>query len=187
MKAYIKEFGITLALAVVIYLLIRLVVQSSEVFDISMQPTLVDGQRLIVLKVLYEPQRGDIIVVYPPGETGKQYVKRLIGLPGDTVEVRDEKLYLNGVALEEPYIKAAPTYTMASRTLNADEYFVLGDNRNNSSDSHYGWTVTRDAIVGKAWLRFWPLSVFGGPGNYPLSEQLEVAGADTSVLPQSAN
>jgi signal peptidase I len=172
MKAYLKELLITLGLAIVLFLLLRTVIQSSEVFDISMQNTLIEGQRLIVIKTFYTPHRGDIIVLYPPMENKRQYVKRLIGMPGDTVEIKNQKVYVNGVALDEPYIKAVPNYVMAAKTLPEDAYFVLGDNRNNSSDSHFGWTVTRHNIVGKAWLRFWPFSKFGGPGNYPLDKQL---------------
>jgi signal peptidase I len=181
MKGYLKELLITVGLAVLIFLLLRTIIQSSEVFDISMQPTLVEGQRLIVIKTLYTPQRGDIIVLYPPTETTRQYVKRLIGLPGDTVEIKNNLVYVNGVALKEPYIKAAPAYVMAAKTLPPDAYFVLGDNRNNSTDSHFGWTVTRENIVGKAWLRFWPLSKFGGPGNYPLKNEL--AAVNSAALP----
>jgi signal peptidase I len=183
MKGYLKELLITLGLAIVIFLLLRTVIQSSEVFDISMQPTLIEGQRLIVIKTLYTPQRGDIVVVYPPYENQRQYVKRLIGLPGDTVEVKNNLVYVNGIALQEPYIKAAPSYPMAAKTLPEDAYFVLGDNRNNSSDSHLGWTVTRHNIIGKAWLRFWPLNKFGGPGNYPLKEQLAEIKSNLSMSP----
>jgi signal peptidase I len=183
LKGYLKELLITLGLALIIFLLLRTVIQSSQVFDISMQPTLIAGQRLIVIKTLYTPQRGDIVVVYPPYENQRQYVKRLIGLPGDTVEVKNGLVYLNGVALKEPYIKAAPTYTMAAKVLPEDAYFVLGDNRNNSSDSHLNWTVTRHNIVGKAWLRFWPFSKFGGPGNYPLKDQLPSVSAIPSTVP----
>ncbi len=126
----------------------------------------------MVIKTLYTPQRGDIIVVYPPTGTKRQYVKRLIGLPGDTVEVKNQLVYINGTALNEPYINSPPTYTMAARTLPENAYFVLGDNRNHSSDSHFGWTVTRENIVGKAWLRYWPLNKFGNPGNVSLKDQL---------------
>jgi signal peptidase I len=183
MKAYLKELALTIGLALVIFLLLRIIIQSSEVFDISMQPTLIEGQRLIVIKTFFSPQHGDIVVLYPPYEKERQYVKRLIGLPGDTVEVKKGQVYINQVALEEPYIKAAPTYTMALKKLAEDEYFVLGDNRNNSSDSHFGWTVTRREIVGKAWLRFWPLNKFGGPGNYPLQEQLTEVISALSAVP----
>lgn len=175
MKSYVRELLITLALAAVIFVALRLVIQSSEVFDISMQPTLFEGQRLIVIKTFFSPQRGDIIVVYPPSENTRQYVKRLIGLPGDTIEIHGGKVYVNNVVLVEPYIKAAPAYTMSTVALGPDQYFVLGDNRNNSTDSHFGWTVSRSDIVGKAWLRFWPLNKFGNPGNYPLNAELQAA------------
>jgi len=173
MKPYLRELLITLALAAVIFIALRLVIQSSEVFDISMQPTLIAGQRLIVIKTFFSPQRGDIIVVYPPMENTRQYVKRLIGLPGDTVEIHGGKVYVDNVALVEPYIKAEPAYTMSTVTLGPDQYFVLGDNRNNSTDSHFGWTVTRAEIVGKAWLRFWPLDKFGNPGSYNIGSELQ--------------
>jgi signal peptidase I len=172
MKSYVRELLITLALAAVIFIALRLVIQSSEVFDVSMQNTLIAGQRLIVIKTFFTPERGDIIVIYPPMENTKQYVKRLIGLPGDTVEVHGGKVYVDNVALVEPYIKAAPAYTMSPVTLGPDQYFVLGDNRNNSTDSHFGWTVTRSEIVGKAWLRFWPFNKFGNPGNYDVNAEL---------------
>jgi signal peptidase I len=175
MKSYIRELLITLALAAVIFVSLRLVIQSSEVFDISMQPTLIEGQRLIVIKTFFSPQRGDIIVVYPPQENTRQYVKRLIGLPGDTIEIHGGKVYVDNVALVEPYIKAAPAYTMSVVKLGPDQYFVLGDNRNNSTDSHFGWTVSRSNIVGKAWLRFWPFNKFGNPGNYDLGNELTLA------------
>jgi signal peptidase I len=106
-------------------------------------------------------------------ENTRQYVKRLIGLPGDTVEIHGGKVYVDNVALVEPYIKAEPAYTMSTVTLGPDQYFVLGDNRNNSTDSHFGWTVTRAEIVGKAWLRFWPLDKFGNPGSYNIGSELQ--------------
>ncbi|HSW57865.1 MAG TPA: signal peptidase I [Dehalococcoidales bacterium] len=173
MKAYLKEVLLTLSLAIIIFVLLRTFVgQGSEVFDVSMQPTLVEGHRLMVIKLFYTPQRGDIIVFYPNPEAKRQYVKRLIGLPGDTVEVKNYKVYVNGIALNEPYVKEPPNYTMAARTLPEGAYFVLGDNRNHSTDSHYGWTVERNNIVGKAWLRYWPLNKLGNPGNYSLDDQL---------------
>jgi signal peptidase I len=175
MKGYLRELLITVGLALVIYLLFQTVIQSSEVFDISMQPTLIAGDRLIVVKPIYnfsDPERGDIIVLRPPMSPGKQYVKRLIGLPGDVIEVKNNQLHINGVPLDEPYLKEPPRYTMKSVTLPADHYFVLGDNRNSSSDSHSGWTITRQEIVGKACLRIWPFNKFGGPGNYPLGKQV---------------
>jgi signal peptidase I len=74
---------------------------------------------------------------------------------------------------DEPYVKEAPAYTFPLKELGEDEYFVLGDNRNNANDSHTGWTITRDDIIGKAWFSYWPTSEWGGANNYPLDEQLE--------------
>jgi signal peptidase I len=182
MKGFVRELLITLGLAIVIYLLLQLVIQSSIVNNISMQPTLIDGQRLIVGKAAYwfsEPQRGDIVIVRPPIETSTEYVKRLIGLPGDTIAVKGGKVYVNGVALVEPYIKESPASTFSPYVVPENHYFLMGDNRNHSNDSRSGWTVTRQEIVGKAWLRIWPLDKWGLVGNYPLAPQLSAAGGNT--------
>jgi signal peptidase I len=184
MKSWVREILITLGLAVAIYLIIQTSLQNSVVYDVSMQPTLIAGQRLIVIKPVYnfkEPERGDIIIVRPPSEPKKEFVKRLIGLPGDTVEVNSGTVYVDKVPLEESYIKEKPRYTMAPFKVPENNYFVLGDNRNNSSDSHLGWTVTRDKIVGMAWLRYWPLNKFGAAGGYPLNEQVEPKATATAV------
>ncbi|MBN1189536.1 MAG: signal peptidase I [Dehalococcoidales bacterium] len=184
MKGFAREMLITLGLALVIYLLLQLVIQSSIVNNISMQPTLIEGQRLIIGKVAYtfsEPQRGDIVVVRPPVETNTEYVKRLIGLPGDTVEIDDGKLYLNGIPLDEPYLKEDIKSGFSPYVVPEGRYFLMGDNRNHSNDSRRGWTVTRQDIVGKAWLRIWPLNKWGSVGNYPLEPQLSAAGADTTA------
>jgi signal peptidase I len=175
MKGFLRELLITLGLAIVLYLLLQTTIQSSIVNNVSMEPTLVANQRLIVIKVMYhfkEPQRGDIIIIHPPIEPQKEYVKRLIGLPGDTIEIKNGLVYVNGVPLNEPYIKESPDYIFSPYRVPDNNYFVLGDNRNNSNDSHAGWTVTRQEIVGKAWLRIWPLSKWGAVGNYPLDAQV---------------
>ena len=175
MKGFLRELLITLGLVVVIYLILRIVIQSSIVTNISMEPTLVAGQRLIVVKAVYhfqEPQRGDIIVLHPPIDPENEYVKRLIGLPGDRIEVKNGSVYVNNVRLFEPYIKVAPLYTFGPYIVPENHFFVLGDNRNNSSDSHTGWTVIRQEIVGKAWLRIWPPHKWGTVGNYPLDTQV---------------
>jgi signal peptidase I len=181
MKGYIREFLSVIVLAILMFLLVHAVIQNSQVFDISMQPTLVAGQRLIVLKVFYTPERGDIVIVRPPIEPNKEFVKRLIGLPGDIVEVKNNTVYINGIPLDEPYIKARPAYSFGPYEVPDNNYFVLGDNRNNSSDSHNDWTVTRQEIVGKVWLRYWPFSQWGSPGNYPLNE--EVTGPSSAGVP----
>lgn len=176
MKGFIREILITLGLAVVIFLILQTTIQSSIVDGSSMQPGLEDGQRLIVVKAAYHfsgPERGDIVIIHPPIAPQKQWVKRLIGVPGDTVEVKGGKVYVNGTSLNEPYLKSPPAYTLAPYKVPSNNYFVMGDNRNNSTDSHYGWTVTRENIVGEVWLRIWPLSEWGVVQGYPLSEELK--------------
>jgi signal peptidase I len=178
-KGIVREVLITLGLALAIFIIMQTTIQSSIVDGSSMQPGLEDGQRLIVFKAAYtfgDPQRGDIIIIHPPVAPQKQWVKRLIGMPGDTIEVRNGTVYVNGVPLEEPYIKDEPEYRFGPFTVPEENYFVMGDNRNNSTDSHYGWTVTRDDIVGEVWLRIWPLSKWGVVHGYPLENVLQNAG-----------
>ena len=136
----------------------------------SMLPTYKEGDLIIVNKLAYAfgdtPSRHDEIVFYAPGNDVKPafdlfftqhpscFIKRVIGLPGDTVEIRDGRVYVNGVALREPY--EAPNYTMPPRQIPPGQYFVLGDNRNHSNDSHTGWLVPAENIIGKVWFRYWP-------------------------------
>ena len=103
-----------------------------------------------------EPQRGDIIVFDSPQDPKSDLIKRIIAVPGDTVEIRDDKVIVNGTPLAEPYTLEPPHYLMLPEEIPTGHYFVLGDNRNNSSDSHRGWTVPRQNIVGKAWITYWP-------------------------------
>jgi signal peptidase I len=88
-------------------------------------------------------------------------IKRIIGLPGDNVEVKEGKVYINGVALNEPYTNEAPNYKFGKDTIPEGYYFVLGDNRNQSADSHNGWYLPRQNIVGKACLTYWPPKRWG--------------------------
>ncbi|MBA7716412.1 Signal peptidase I T [subsurface metagenome] len=178
MKTILRDVLITLAIALAIFFILRTTVQAYKVIETCMEPNYVEGEWLLASKATYwfhEPERGDVIILDPPFETEEVYIKRLIALPGDTVEVKDGAVYINGTALEEPYIMEAPAYTFSPTELGEDEYFVLGDNRNNANDSHSGWTISRDAIIGKAWFSYWPISEWGGANNYPLAEQLEAA------------
>jgi len=175
MKSFFREIVITLILAIVIFLALRATVQSFIVVGSSMVPSLYEGQRLVINKVGYsfgEPERGDIIVFQPPGNRDVDYIKRVIALPGDTIEIKDEAIYVNGSQLTEPYIIDPPKYTMLEQTIPEDKYFVLGDNRNQSNDSHSGWVVSRQKIIGQAWLSIWPPDEWGLVPNYPLEEQL---------------
>jgi signal peptidase I len=151
-------------IAVGVFFLSRATVQSSVVVGSSMEPSFEDGQRLLVNKAVYhlrEPQRGEVIVFQPPSGHGPDFIKRIIALPGDTIEIKDGEVYLNDQAIDEPYIKAHPLYTMESQEIPEGEYFVLGDNRNNSNDSHSWGTLSREKIIGKVWISVWP------PGTIP--------------------
>ena len=174
MKTFFREILITLALAVVVFFIIQTTVQTFVVMGASMEPSLHDRQRLLVNKAVYylsEPERGDVIV-FKLAKRQADYVKRIIALPGDTVEVKTGVVYVNGSPLEESYIKNPPSYTIEQQKILGNTYFVLGDNRDNSDDSHNGWVVPHQNIIGKAWLLIWPPNEWGLVPNYPLQEQL---------------
>lgn len=150
----------TILLALVLFLAINALSARVRVENVSMQPTLKPGEFLLVNRVAYRfgnPSIGDIIVFHAPGASNTDYIKRVIGLPGDQVTVSDGIVYVNNQPLYEPYIAEAPQYT-GSWDIPADHYFVLGDNRNNSSDSHMWGFIPRDDIVGRALFIYWPLS-----------------------------
>jgi len=119
-----------------------------------------------------EPERGEVIIFYPPGSRQGIFIKRLIALPGDTVEIKGGTVYVNDSPLDEPYIKEPPRYTFNKYEIPPDSYFVLGDNRNNSGDSHTGWVVPRKSIIGKVWISIWPPTRWGLLPSYPLGEQI---------------
>ena len=178
MNRILRDILITLAIALVIFLALRATVQAYKVVETCMEPYYNEGEWLLASKATYwfqDPERGDVIILDPPFDTEEVYIKRLIALPGDTIEVTDGLVYVNGIALEEPYIMEAPAYTYPPTELGEDEYFVLGDNRNNANDSHSGWTIGREDIIAKAWFIYWPFSEWGGGNNYPLDDQLEAA------------
>jgi signal peptidase I len=156
----------TAVLALAIFLGIRLAVQNFKVEGESMVPTLHDGEYIIVNKLAYafgSPHRGDIVVfrAVPALQPDRDFIKRVIGLPGETVAVHGGTVYINGRGLKEPYISELPDYTFKARVVPKDEYFVLGDNRNNSFDSSR-WPSTpwlaRKYIIGKALVAYWPPS-----------------------------
>jgi signal peptidase I len=177
-KLALREVIITFLIALVVFLGMHSTLQNSEVISGSMLPTLGIGERLFVYKLAYkfghDPQRGDIIVFTPPEQLSSEwdYIKRVIGLPGETVEIHGGEVYIyktdgTVLQLDEPYIADSPNYTYSSGVIPEASYVVLGDNRNNSGDSHDGnWMVTRSEIVGRAWLVIWPLSEFGSAPNY---------------------
>lgn len=135
----------------------------------SMEPTLQINDRLIIEKVSYkfrEPDRGDVVVFSPTAKLKEEnfkdaFIKRVIGLPGDKVEVRLGTVYINGKALSEDYIAEKPNYDFGPVTVPNDQYLVLGDNRNNSYDSHFWGYVPKDNLIGRAVVRFWPVNRVG--------------------------
>jgi len=168
-RSFVREILDTLVLIGAIYALVNLASVRFIVEGPSMQPNFHTGEFLIVGRVNYlfgDPQRGDIIVFHPPGKPADEppYIKRVIGLPGETVEIRDTQVYVNGVELNEPYINepCLPTRcTDEAWELGPDEYFMMGDNRNHSSDSRVFGPVNRSSIIGEAVIRYWPPSDWG--------------------------
>ncbi len=162
-RTFWRDMRDTLVMVVIIYTLVNLLAPRYIVEGSSMQPNFETGEWIIVSRLPYllgAPQRGDVVVL-DFEEPQEDLIKRIIGLPGETVEIRDGLVYINGQPLEEPYINAAPRYTGEPIVLGPDEYYVLGDNRNNSRDSHSFGAVSRDHIMGRAWLIYWPPPKWG--------------------------
>lgn len=161
-KGILRETVETLGLSVLLALGIRtFVAEARYIPSGSMLPTLEINDRLIIDKVSYDfgdPQRGDIVVFRPPDALGQNeaFIKRLIGLPGDVIEVKNGQLYVNDEPQAEPYIAAKPDYQYGPVTVPDDAYLVLGDNRNKSFDSHYWGFLPADHLIGRAVFRFWP-------------------------------
>jgi len=174
----LRELAETILLTLVIFLLIRNVVQNFRVEGDSMLPNLHNGQYLIVNRFAYcpglhldidfldihwqkvwciwQPRRGDIIVFRAPNQSKKDYIKRVIGLPGETVEIRRGQVLINGRTLNEPYETRRYTGSAPTVTLGPDQVYVMGDNRPNSNDSRSFGPLSIDRIVGKALLCYWP-------------------------------
>ena len=196
----------TLVLAAVLFFVVQTLLQNYEVFGTSMEPSLNSGERILVSNAGYlsidlgklsklipfyektkgsrfhifgEPKRGDVVVVRSPFPPPDRLVKRIVGLPGDTIEVKGSILFINNQRIEESYIKQStgslscndgPKYPY---DIPEDKYFVLGDNRNHSNDSRCFWPIPRSDIIGKAWLTYWPLRVFGIVNSYPIEVPTE--------------
>jgi signal peptidase I len=186
----LRELAETVILALIFFFALRAVVQNFRVEGSSMVPSFTDGQYVLVNKAVYAhadsgtlpswvpllgggsgaarylfhpPERGDVIVFHPPppNDPSRDFIKRVIGVPGDTVDVRQGHVYVNGEELTEPYIQQATlpiNVRFAHVVLGPDQFYVLGDNRGNSSDSRAWGPVSSDEIVGRTWLVYWPLS-----------------------------
>ena len=184
------EIAETLILTVLIFVgLQTFVAQPYQIQQVSMERTLEPNQYVLVDKLsprFDDFKRGDIVVFDPPAtwaDAGhKPYIKRVIGLPGDVVSLKDGRVYVNGQAIDEPYLfDGQPTQPLngtASWTVPAGQLFVMGDHREDSADSRVFGPVARDRVVGRAWLRYWPFSAFG-----VLPSQVRAGGAAASGAP----
>lgn len=183
MNRTLRETIILILIAVVVFLGLRFTIQTYIVFGPSMQPNFEENQRIIVNKLAYkfgDPQRGDVIVFDPPFTSASDYIKRVIGLPSESIEIKDGKTYvytLDGsvLILDEPYIAESSMHTYTKHTILENEYFVMGDNRNNSNDSRTGWLVPEENIVGKAWLIIWPPDTWGLARNYSFTNAAQAS------------
>ena len=159
LRRFLLDVVETILLSLVLFLAINAVSARIRIESISMQPTLYAGDFVIVNKIAYKigsPTRGDVIIFhYPPDPEREPYIKRVIGLPGDTVRVSNKQVYINDLPVRESYISAAPAYE-GSWVVPEDSLFVLGDNRNSSSDSHSWGMVPVQNVIGKAEVVYWP-------------------------------
>ena len=186
MRKTLREILQTVLLTLVLFAGLQGTVQNVRVDGFSMRPTLDEDQYLLVNKLAYSqiglanlsryipfvdlgdeessylfepPQRGDVVVFRFPVDPSRDFVKRVIAVPGDSVEIRNGNVFVNGKALEEPYTLDAPRgITMLEQVMGPDEYFVLGDNRLQSNDSKNWGPVPLENIIGKVWVSYWPLS-----------------------------
>jgi signal peptidase I len=185
MSSIVREFIEAILLALVVFVAIQTSVQNFKVEGSSMQPTLEGGQYLLVNKLVYfkidqerlsriipfwkvdnsdesfavhPPKSGEVIVFHFPRDHSRDFVKRVIGVPGDWVEIRRGTVYVNGGSLDEPYITAHDYQDMGQVFMDEKEYFVLGDNRRGSNDSRNWGSVPEALILGKVWIVYWPLS-----------------------------
>jgi signal peptidase I len=168
----LKDNAQTLGIALVLAFLLRtFIAEPRYIPSDSMYPSLETGDRVVVEKVsgyFHPPQQGDIVVFQPPEQLQMQgyekeqaFIKRVIGEADETISIRDGIVYLNDRPLEENYIAEVPKYEMGSVRIPQDRLFVMGDNRNNSNDSHiWGFLPTKN-VIGRAIFRFWPLDRFG--------------------------
>jgi signal peptidase I len=157
-KRFALDILETIVLAVVLYFGINAISARVRVDGFSMVPTLQDGEYILVSKISYKtgtPARGDIIVFSLPTDQQQDLIKRVIGLPGETISILDGIVSVNGVVLTEPYIAQQPNYD-GEWTVPEGQLFVLGDNRNDSKDSHQWGLLPMENIIGKAVLIYWP-------------------------------
>ena len=168
-SSLLRELAEVVVLAIILYFGISFAVQTVHVEGLSMFATLDDNNYLIADKIAYRlhaPQRGDIIILRPPTDDSKDFIKRVIALPGERLLIQGGVVFINGHKLDEPYLPEAWTSQAnwggdAGMVIPPNQYFVMGDNRNRSQDSRTFGPIGRDRIDGRAWFRIWPLNNFG--------------------------
>ena len=164
----------TMLLIAISFLVVNALIGRFRIEQVSMQPNLHEGEYVLVDKVSYAlrtPARGEIVVFEKTGQA--DLIKRIIGLPGETIEVRDGRVYVNNVPLDEPYISGPIDKPVPAQIVEAGRYFVMGDNRNNSSDSRLFGSIAAANIVGRAWIIYWP------PGDWQVLTRPTYAAAST--------
>lgn len=167
----VREVVETVGLAVIIFLIIRVGIQNYRIEGASMEPNFHDGEYLIVNKLAYrlgEYERGDVIVFKYPNDPSKDYIKRVIGLPGDTVEIRAGELYVNGVLIQEPYPHLPNVRDEPPTVVDAGHLYVMGDNRPASSDTRSWGQLGQEFVIGQAWLAIYPINQFGLVEHQPI-------------------
>ncbi len=206
MRAVIREIIETIILSLLLFVGIQFAVQTYQVEGASMRPTLTQGQYLLVNKVVYRhlnvsgdaegavmgsefsedslifpfhpPQHGEVVIFNFPNDPSRDFVKRVIGIPGDTVEIRNGRTFVNGKQIQETYAELDDYDEMETLKVPPSAYFVMGDNRRHSNDSRDWGTVPLENIVGRAWVRYWPpheIRIF--PTEHPFSAPTEASTA----------
>lgn len=173
-----REVFETLLIALILFLAINAVTARIRVDGSSMEPSLHHNELIMVNRLAYklgEPALADVVVFRFPRDPEQEYIKRIIGVPGDTVEIIDHQVFVNGIFIDEPYI-AAPTNQSGVWTVPEGRYFVLGDNRNDSSDSRTWGTVPEEYVIGKAVFVYWP------PEDWGLIAHAKSLDADTGDI-----
>lgn len=163
---FIRDVLETILPALAIVLVVNtLVAQATRVEGQSMEPNLHNNERLVIEKISYRlnpPERGDIVVLRLPSRlSDPPLIKRIIGLPGETIEIRDGHVYVDGQVLNEEYLDQLTFTNMPPRRVSEDHVFVMGDNRSASNDSRNFGEVAMSDIIGRAWVRYWPPGVAG--------------------------
>jgi signal peptidase I len=168
---YIRDIVITIVSSIVIFLILQTTIGAVRVYETSSVPNIMPGDYIIVDKVSYvitKPQRGEMIILHSPVEENKDLIKRIIAIPGDTIEVRDNQVFVNNIPAKEPYLKEPTKYDYPKESIPEGFYFVLGDNRNVAAGSQNGWLLPRANIVGKAWIIYWPAQRMGLVKHYKI-------------------